>query len=222
MEVIKDITFSPPFAEILAVWAHPWEAIGFSPYRFNDCRMWCGIVSGSITNAGLSISTFIYYLKAYVVSISPWVEVPVNEYTPVSHPSRVRYAYTIVARRPINPPSNLQAEVLEERMEKIKLTWTDESDNELGFIIYRSTNGIDFIEHKRISSPNPEGSGYTVVYEDEDNIQIGQNYWYKIKAYAGEYTSSFSNIAGPVKVPWLNAPTNLTADAVSYTTVKLQ
>jgi hypothetical protein len=208
-KVDATINFSPPYKEPPRGAFSP---IGYSAQNPNDAIPWEKIVC---TTSSGNLKTFFYHLKKDPSgeSMSRWA--PVNPFT-------VGLKYGILGQHIINPPYVLQAEVVGEGVEKIKLSWLDHSDNELGFIIYRSTNGIDFPEHKRNPSPNPEGSSYTVVYEDEDNIQIGQNYWYKIKAYAGEYTSEFSNIVGPVKVPWLNAPTNLTADAISYDKIVLR
>lgn len=67
----------------------------------------------------------------------------------------------------------------------IVLNWIDDSTNETGFQIYRSTNGIDFDELADI------GSDITSYFDQEE--KGGIKYWYKIRAYNQTNISAFSN-----------------------------
>ena len=64
----------------------------------------------------------------------------------------------------------------------IVLTWQDNSDNETGYKVYQSTDGINF------GSPTivPAGSG-TITYE-APGITSNQQYWFRVTTYndAGE------------------------------------
>jgi len=109
-----------------------------------------------------------------------------------------------------NPPSNLIATAV--GATKIQLTWTDNSSDEQGFSIERKTGTGSFLWIANV------GVGVT-TYE---NTGLSQNtqYFYQIKAYNGSNYSTYSNEANATTFT-LNAPSNLSVSAVSYTQITL-
>lgn len=81
--------------------------------------------------------------------------------------------------------------------QSLTLTWVDNSDNEDGFIIERSTNRTDFVEIARV--------GVDVETYTDTEISFNTDYWYRVAAYNEAGTSGFTNIANgkdlPVPVP---------------------
>ena len=81
------------------------------------------------------------------------------------------------------------------------LTWTDNSTNESGFRIERSTNGTTFTEIATV--------GTNVVSYVDAGLPNSTTYWYRIRAYNSAGSSGFSNVATGTTPPLLsnNAPT---------------
>jgi hypothetical protein len=109
---------------------------------------------------------------------------------------------------PIIRPFNLFAETSLDS-DKIKLTWSDRSNNETGFEIWRSTS--------------PNGT-YTLVTTTAANVTTYTNtglsadtrYYFKVRAKNASTTSAFSNIATNIlakKVVLLNLDVNYPAPA---------
>ncbi len=82
-------------------------------------------------------------------------------------------------------PSNLTATALSAR--KTELSWGDNSSDETGFAIERSTDGTTFTQLTTVS-PN------TVSYTDT-GLEPETSYYYKVKTVKGEIASDFSNLA---------------------------
>lgn len=86
---------------------------------------------------------------------------------------------------------------------QVDLTWTDNAQNETGYIIERSTDGTNFTEIATLGADS-------VSYSDT-NITPG-TYTYRVKAVNGQLSSDYSNtatvtmVSSPVKP---DAPTNL-------------
>jgi chitodextrinase len=118
------------------------------------------------------------------------------------------YAKTL----PLNPPA-APAELHTSDITKhsINLVWTDNSDNEDGFIIERSislTGGFTQVA-------NVESN--IAAYTDND-LTPGYTYYYRIKAFNEDGTSDYSNIL-EIKTLSLNppdAPSSLKADTINY------
>ncbi|MEW5766397.1 MAG: fibronectin type III domain-containing protein [bacterium] len=108
-----------------------------------------------------------------------------------------------------NPPAGLSAEVVSDR--RIKLTWTDNSDNESHFKIERSRNGNDYYTLSVV------GANET-TYNDSD-FDPGSDYYYQVRAVNAQGESDPSNEAlAKVALP---PPTNLTGKRLSDRQVKL-
>jgi len=82
-------------------------------------------------------------------------------------------------------PSNLVANAV--ACNKVDLTWTDNSDNESGFRIERSTNGADFGEINTV--------GANVTAYSDTTVAENTSYWYRVRAYNGAGNSAYSNTA---------------------------
>ena len=100
----------------------------------------------------------------------------------------------------------------------IKLTWTDASNNELGFRIYRSTDGTTYVKIKRVAIHY--GSG-TVTWTNT-GLTAGTLYYYKVGAYNddGENKTAAASATTASAVA-LAAPTSLTAVPISGTSVEI-
>jgi hypothetical protein len=68
----------------------------------------------------------------------------------------------------------------------IKLTWGDNSNNETGFKIERSTNGTKF---SQIAMVGANATTYT-----NTGLAKGKKYWYRVRAYNGVGNSAYSNV----------------------------
>jgi gliding motility-associated-like protein len=88
-------------------------------------------------------------------------------------------------RKRSKSPSQLLAEVVS--LTAIRLSWTDNTPNETGFEIERSTDGINF-SLLATSAPN------AVTFTDEATVS-GTQYYYRIRTAIGTYLSYYSNTA---------------------------
>jgi subtilisin family serine protease len=92
---------------------------------------------------------------------------------------------------------------------RVNLSWSDNSNNELGFAIERSSNGQNFYLTDTV------GAGYR-TYSDR-TVQPGNTYFYRVRAYNPGGGSGYAN-AVTVSTPAMtlpSAPSNLTATALS-------
>lgn len=115
-----------------------------------------------------------------------------------------------------NAPSSLSATAVSSS--QIDLRWVDNSDNENGFYIERSTDGTNFTLI-RTTSPN-------VTSFSDTGLSPSTRYYYRVRAFNAVGDSEFSNIAqattplSPLTVP--NPPSGLIADSVSSSEVRLR
>jgi len=106
----------------------------------------------------------------------------------------------------ITTPSYLNASAA--GLHQISLSWTDNSDNETGFVIERRTSSSAFGEIYRV--------GLNITYYQDTGLDAYTTYYYRVRAYNTEEYSPYSNEA--------SARTNVTDDddddlffcAVSY------
>ncbi|MDX9854822.1 MAG: fibronectin type III domain-containing protein, partial [Tenuifilaceae bacterium] len=89
-------------------------------------------------------------------------------------------------------PTNLVQAVVTKA--EVNLQWTDNSQNELGFKVYRSV--VSNTGYTEIASLEANANGYV-----DSNTENGKTYYYKVLAYNKEITSGYSNtltvVAGP-------------------------
>jgi subtilisin family serine protease len=108
-------------------------------------------------------------------------------------------------------PSSLTATAVSSA--RINLTWTDNSTNEGGFKLERSTDGVNFSQIA-IFVPN------TTSFANSGLI-ASTTYYFRIRSYEGANNSDFSNVATATTQATPSAPTNLTASAVSSSKINL-
>jgi hypothetical protein len=109
-------------------------------------------------------------------------------------------------------PSNLSATAASSS--QINLTWADNSSNETGFKISRSTDGSTFTDIATV--------GANVKSYSNTGLNAGTTYYFRVRAYNGAGDSANSNTASAPTLPAPPAaPGNLSATAVSSSQINL-
>ncbi|MBI4285413.1 MAG: PD40 domain-containing protein [Chloroflexi bacterium] len=118
---------------------------------------------------------------------------------------------------PVNAPTNLVATAVVGPPPAVTLTWTDNSANEMKFVIDRSTDGVNFSVIGGVAAN-------LTTYTDA-TVAAGTTYFYRVTAVSNTNKSPPSNVISvtvptpPSPLP--AAPTNLTAVAGGPTQVTL-
>jgi Galactose oxidase-like, Early set domain/Fibronectin type III domain len=124
-------------------------------------------------------------------------------------------AATTNAPPPTPPPAtpgNLVATAISSS--QINLGWSDNSGDEDGFAIERSTDGINF---GQIATVAANVTGYS-----SGDLNASTTYWYRVRAYRGTSFSAFTPAAGATTIPRPpTAPTSLVATAASSSQIHL-
>lgn len=125
-------------------------------------------------------------------------------------------AWATTPQPPPAAPSNLTATAVSAT--QIGLTWTDNASNETGFRLEQCAGGActNFTEVLVIAA---NATSVTV-----NGLSASTTYRYRLRAYNGEGTSAYSNIASATTQAAAStpaAPTNLTATAVSASEIDL-
>lgn len=94
-------------------------------------------------------------------------------------------------RIPPNAPTGLQAAALSNA--EIQLNWEDESDNEDGFIVDLSSNGLDFTQIADVPADTP-----TAVIS---GLAPSVTYYFRVRAYGYRTSSAWSNTASATTMP---------------------
>ena len=84
-----------------------------------------------------------------------------------------------------NAPSGLTAIAVAKN--RINLAWTDQSSNETGFKIERSTNGTSFTQIATVAA--------NVTTYASTGLKGNRKYYYRVRAYNGTGNSAYSNVA---------------------------
>jgi subtilisin family serine protease len=90
-----------------------------------------------------------------------------------------------------NPPSSLSAIAISNI--QINLQWVQNSDDEDGFKIERSDDGVDFTEIATV--------GANVTTYNNTGLQPNTTYWYRVRAYNTNGNSAYSNVASATTFP---------------------
>ncbi|MGN6557787.1 MAG: LamG-like jellyroll fold domain-containing protein, partial [Solirubrobacterales bacterium] len=110
-------------------------------------------------------------------------------YNTVLSPAQVSAHYAAgggSASAPVAAPSALTATA--KSASQINLQWTDNSNNETGFVIERSTSST-------FSSPFTATVGANATTYSDTGLAENTNYWYRVKAVNGAESSAYSNTA---------------------------
>ncbi|TMB96932.1 MAG: hypothetical protein E6J42_08565, partial [Chloroflexi bacterium] len=145
------------------------------------------LVGANVTaysNTGLTASTtFTYRVRAY--------EGPNN--------SAYSNAATATTQSAPAAPTSLTATAI--TSSRIDLSWTDNSTNEAGFTVERSTNGgVSFLQIGSLAA--------NVTRYSNTNLTAGAGYSYRVRAYEGSNYSAYSNTAAATTLPPPAAPGN--------------
>lgn len=117
----------------------------------------------------------------------------------------------------IAAPTNLKAAATSSTA--IKIDWTDNANNETGYRVERSTDGVNF------KLLNTVGAGVTTYTNGK--LITGTKYYFRVKAFNLSASSAYSNIGSavaatpPSTTPKPSAPTSLTATSVSGTSIQI-
>jgi FtsP/CotA-like multicopper oxidase with cupredoxin domain len=127
---------------------------------------------------------------------------------------KAKSAYaTVVQALPPAAPSSLTATA--DAIPEVNLTWTDNANNETGFVVERSDNGGPFVQIAALPVAD-------IVSYIDTNVAFGNFYEYQVAATNALGQSGYSNIA---QVDMTGtppaAPTNLAADVLSASQVNL-
>jgi hypothetical protein len=99
------------------------------------------------------------------------------------------------------------------RGEKINLSWQDNSNNEQGFKIERSLDGITFTQIDTV--------GADVTIYSDIGLNTGTTYYYRVRAYNSNGNSMYTNIASATTLPWLILIVDSTTDSYSDSSIAL-
>lgn len=175
------------------------DTSGFNPTPADSIG---GPTSSDFTDQNVEPDTYYYYkVKARDIDGN------------LSEPSDQAGAYIPPMPAP-EAPTNLTADTVNSTT--IQLTWQDNSNNELGFVIRRSIdNNSNYENHDTV--------GTNITYYEDQNLAPMTTYYYKVYAYNLGGNSEYSNEASATTGPGIppNAPTNLTADTLDATTIQL-
>lgn len=151
------------------------------------------------SNTGLNANTTYYYR--------------VRAYNSAGNSAYSNTASATTAQVPPQAPSNLQATAASSS--QINLSWQDNSNNEDGFKIERSTQETSgFTEIASI--------GVDVTSYRNTGLNAGITYYYRVRAYNSAGNSGYSNTANATTLQAPPAaPSNLTASAVSSSQINL-
>jgi hypothetical protein len=70
---------------------------------------------------------------------------------------------------------------------RINLAWTDNANNEAGFALERSTNGVNFVVIAFLGANTTSHANFSLT--------TGTTYHYRVRAYDGPNYSGYSNVA---------------------------
>ncbi|MCX5713670.1 MAG: fibronectin type III domain-containing protein, partial [Candidatus Omnitrophica bacterium] len=182
-------------------------AVQLSPYEFglywqnndanqSELELWRNDVKDTLDsftggtvvnfeNSGLPAGSYTFKLRARNT-------VAGNRYYGVSEYSNsvvVVFAPPVAPVVPPSAPSGLTAKVVGRDGNQVELNWTDNSDNETGFTIARSSNPQGPFNYFTSAGSNQ------IKFVDVTSLPNG-SYYYMVRAKKGEAVSAFSNVAG--------------------------
>jgi hypothetical protein len=154
---------------------------------------------------------------ANIVQINGSITTPTPTPTPTPRPTPTPTPTSTATPTPTPTPTpaaptNLTATAASSS--QINLSWTDNSNNETGFKIERSSNGTNFTQ---IATVAANIKAYT-----DTGLTASTKYYYRVRAYNSAGNSAYSNTASATTLPTPPAaPTNLIGLAISPSQVDL-
>ena len=116
-----------------------------------------------------------------------------------------------IVQPPVIAPTNLTAAILT-GPNRVQLTWTDASNNENNFAVWRSTNGGAFVQISTVnrSAAQSAATGGTVTL-NTNGVSVGNTYAYYVTAVKTAAPAAVSSPSNTVTVPFTvpAAPTSL-------------
>ncbi len=109
--------------------------------------------------------------------------------------SNIDQATTLIC--PPSPPDGLTA--LSWQSSQVNLAWNDRSDNEDGFVVERSLNGVDGWQEIALLGSD------TVAFTN-GGLSCGETYFYRVYAHNQGGRSAYSNIINATTKEWLFLP----------------
>jgi len=107
--------------------------------------------------------------------------------------------------QPPAAPTNLTAIAV--ACDQIDLEWTDNSDNENGFKIERSEDGLNFTQIDTV--------GANVKTYSDTELAENTQYWYQVKAYNAGGSSAYSYVASDTTYPCPGEPPTAPTDLIA-------
>jgi len=115
---------------------------------------------------------------------------------------------------PAMPMGPTELQVAAVAFDQIHLTWHDHADNETGFVVEHSVNGVDWLE---IARPLANLTSY-----DDGGLNATTTYMYRVRAVNGRTASDDSNLASTATLAATpNAPSDLKAVAIAANQINL-
>ncbi|MDH5325299.1 MAG: multicopper oxidase domain-containing protein [Gammaproteobacteria bacterium] len=110
-----------------------------------------------------------------------------------------------------NAPSGLSAGAVSSS--QIDLTWADNSADETGFSVERSTDGVNF-------GPGIPVAANSTSYSDT-GLNASTTYWYRVNAANGNGTSAYSNVASATTAAGSGTATDVQVGSISLRSVNV-
>ena len=113
---------------------------------------------------------------------------------------------------PPSAPSSLAAVALSQTV--VQLTWRDNADNETGFEVQRSDDGVNFSGSGNV--------GANTTQTQVTGLRASTRYFFRLRAVNEGGASGYSNVVEVITLPDApNPPSNLVASDTTQTTVRL-
>lgn len=129
-----------------------------------------------------------------------------------SYYPQVEYLLDPDITEPPAAPSHLNARA--NACNRVVLTWVDNSDNENGFNIERSEDGVTFAEIDTVAAD-------VTTYTDT-GLSHSTKYWYRVRAYNGDGFSDYSNVDSTKTFGLPYSPSDLNARQTGNSEITLK